>query len=550
MKHILLLMMAVLASLPSWGDGLSSKTLEVLDSLDREVKLDSVYTARRLNELHTFKLNVSQAWLSTDKYLAYKHLAEAYSHLSSDSALAYYHQCYLLAEATGNKVWKQEIAIRSAFVLADRGDNNLALMRLRALGDIKQIYPDLQFSYAMAMMNVYVRVTSTESQLYNARMAQQAWQLYEPYVSKESGYYYLFVKASMVHGDKRQLQADIRNAIARKKQNDADMPVIQMALGNLCQELGESDEAIYWLALSAIGDIRRANKNSSAITMLLAELCRQPDVNLTRVENYARLNSRNIVMFNDVGRSIHLVEVYSQIMDKSQAEITHWKTRHYLLLGVVAALLLASVLLSRKLWLQNKLITKQSKVMESNLMSLEGDLDSRSKDIDRKNQLIDNLAGEQRKFDIILAQQLAVMSKMMNDTNNYKKEMARLISVGQTAAARKLANVSATKEQTSQEFSRVLDQNFLFVHPDFPSRLNDLLVKDEQLPLPVDGVMRPEQRIFALISMGVTDSKAIAEMLGYSIQTVYNYRMKLRRACASDDVKLDDAVAEMYEKKK
>ena len=35
-------------------------------------------------------------------------------------------------------------------------------------------------------------------------------------------------------------------------------------------------------------------------------------------------------------------------------------------------------------------------------------------------------------------------------------------------------------------------------------------------------------RIFALIRLGITESEQISEILGYSVNTVYNYRVRTR----------------------
>jgi DNA-binding CsgD family transcriptional regulator len=51
-----------------------------------------------------------------------------------------------------------------------------------------------------------------------------------------------------------------------------------------------------------------------------------------------------------------------------------------------------------------------------------------------------------------------------------------------------------------------------------------------------DELLNTELRIFALIRLGINDSSQIAEFLRYSVNTIYNYRAKVKnKACVSRD---------------
>ncbi len=47
--------------------------------------------------------------------------------------------------------------------------------------------------------------------------------------------------------------------------------------------------------------------------------------------------------------------------------------------------------------------------------------------------------------------------------------------------------------------------------------------------LPKDALLNTELRIFALIRLGISDSTRIAVLLRYSVQTIYNYRLKMKK---------------------
>ena len=67
----------------------------------------------------------------------------------------------------------------------------------------------------------------------------------------------------------------------------------------------------------------------------------------------------------------------------------------------------------------------------------------------------------------------------------------------------------------------------MVLYPDFVSEFNSLLRPEEQYILE-RGELNNELRIFALIKLGIVDMKQIADFLHYSVQTVYNYKSKVK----------------------
>ncbi len=72
------------------------------------------------------------------------------------------------------------------------------------------------------------------------------------------------------------------------------------------------------------------------------------------------------------------------------------------------------------------------------------------------------------------------------------------------------------------------DSAFLKLYPDFIPNLQNMLAVGEQLaPLP-QGTLNSELRVLAMIKLGETDLRHIADVLNISVATVYNYRSKYR----------------------
>ena len=75
---------------------------------------------------------------------------------------------------------------------------------------------------------------------------------------------------------------------------------------------------------------------------------------------------------------------------------------------------------------------------------------------------------------------------------------------------------------------RTFDEVFLRLYPNFVSEFNSLLEEDGRIELKKDERLNTELRIFALIRLGITDSSKIAALLRYAVNTIYNYRAKVK----------------------
>jgi hypothetical protein len=87
---------------------------------------------------------------------------------------------------------------------------------------------------------------------------------------------------------------------------------------------------------------------------------------------------------------------------------------------------------------------------------------------------------------------------------------------------------NSLKDEELKELFANFDKMFINLFPDFVDQVNSLLSKEEQIVLKKGEVLNTELRIFALIRLGIVDSLEIANFFGYSINTIYNYRTKMK----------------------
>ena len=92
----------------------------------------------------------------------------------------------------------------------------------------------------------------------------------------------------------------------------------------------------------------------------------------------------------------------------------------------------------------------------------------------------------------------------------------------------------------SADFFRVFDTAFLHIYPDFVNRVNELMQDGQKLEPDAPDALSTDLRILAFMRLGMRDSSQIAQMMGYSVNTLYAYRTRLRNQAISKDTFEDD----------
>lgn len=109
-------------------------------------------------------------------------------------------------------------------------------------------------------------------------------------------------------------------------------------------------------------------------------------------------------------------------------------------------------------------------------------------------------------------------------------------------ATRHLFESTALMDAELEDFYNMFDGAFLRLYPDFVEEFNSLLKDEERIVLHKGEMLNTELRIFALIRLGISDSSKIAALLRYSVNTIYNYRAKVKNRAKSGREDFEDRI--------
>ncbi|MDE7394069.1 MAG: hypothetical protein K2M80_06305, partial [Muribaculaceae bacterium] len=79
----------------------------------------------------------------------------------------------------------------------------------------------------------------------------------------------------------------------------------------------------------------------------------------------------------------------------------------------------------------------------------------------------------------------------------------------------------------------LFDDAFLHIYPNFVNQVNDLL--RDPIQLKEGELLNNDLRILAFMRLGLDDTNQVAQILNYSVNTIYAYRNKLRNRAYDRD---------------
>jgi len=281
-----------------------------------------------------------------------------------------------------------------------------------------------------------------------------------------------------------------------------------------------------YLVLSALSDVQLAIKDNASISQLANLLMQEGDVN--RAYEYIRYSLVNIGDYNSRIRSSEVLAIQS-IVDKEYQLRNNKKNKELgtllLVVSILSGLLGISVIYVYKEMKKGQAIGRQLKDINEELSELNRKLSSTNEELKKRNLEVAeaNLIKEE-----YIAYFLDACSSYIVKLDDYRKMVHKKLQHNQHEALFTATRDTTLKEVEFKELYANFDRMFLNLFPDFLLHFNALLLDDEQIVIKKGEVLNTELRIYALIRLGIQDSTKIANFLGYSVNTIYNYRTKMK----------------------
>lgn len=145
------------------------------------------------------------------------------------------------------------------------------------------------------------------------------------------------------------------------------------------------------------------------------------------------------------------------------------------------------------------------------------------------------LSSSTKKLEAYIGNFIALCSNYSSRLESLTKLVGRKIAAGQTDDLLKMINSGKINDEDADTFYSLVDKALLDLYPDFVESINTLLEPDKKIELKPGELLNPELRIYVFIRLGITQSTKIAQILQYSVNTVYTYRNRMRNRAIDRD---------------
>lgn len=488
--------------------------------LDKEIVKFPQYVAQHDKVVADLQERLASATDDAGRYALNFQLYEKYFPFKNDSAVYYLRQCIELA----NRMEQPEKADLCASLMALRCSNTgMYDEALNILSEVK----DHSGTYYRAYAHVYNELA------YYTHLDE----IREKYREKADYYEGLMLQTLPPTDDAVMLAREMRLLNNQQleesmKVNDEWLAMTErgshryalVALYRYLEFKAQEDsvQMMYWLAESALSDVRNGVMDQGSMWEIANQLMLQGDVD--RSYRYINFTSECASIYGSRQRSWQIAPLLSSIAN--QYKEANEQATNKLRLMLVAISVLALCLIGTLFYVNSQ----RKRLSEANHQ-----LSMLNAQLYESNKVKEEYVG---RF-------LRLCSLYIDKMDNFRKRINKMVKNRAYEDLYLVTRGQEFKDKELEELYESFDAAFLHLFPTFVEQFNALLVPEERVTLQKNERMNTILRIFALIRLGVEDSGKIAEFLHYSVNTIYNYRARVKNAALGNREDFERQVREI-----
>jgi len=510
-----------------------SKTQLLRQKLDNLLEQRKALIDNKNKDINRLKKNLTTSENTLKRLQTYEQLFEEYYVFQFDSAMTYLNKGIKLAKETQNTYYYNSNTISKAELLSIGGLYSEAIHEIEQV-DTTGLDKAQHFEYYFSLFRIHTYwadFCNDKTYTPTHRLKAQEYLKKAMPFCDETGKtyeYYLGEYAVFVLNNPQAARAHYVKAIKQLPQNSRFYAMSCFALSGSYGNERNTDKQEEFLLLSSIADIENCTMENFALQNLAMYIFEHNKDELDLAQQYIQTALEDAHFYNNRLRIIEISSKLPVIVSSYQQTLN--QRNKVQMTAIIAISLLLLFLLSAVFY-----IVKQTK-----RLSLQ------QQELQKNNNQLSELNRQQKELNT----QLHDLNALLVDTNRKRERLAKLyidlcakyiarLKKQQTLVKRKIKANQITEllsqlssERLSEEdaatFLSRFDKAFLDLYPDFTEELNSLLLPEGQIQNKSTDELTTEQRIMALIRLGVKESAEIADLLFYSPQTIYNYRSVLK----------------------
>ena len=519
--------------------------------IDEAIAESPRYVAQREARITAARHAYEQA-SGQQKYEEGYRLFELYRPLVSDSAIYFLRECIALAEEQGNHAasvrCRSQLAIRCSNIgLYDEALNILDSIRIgngldkTVLGTYYEAYNNVY-----GELSYYTRLDDMRRH-YQQKEQYYKQLMFENLPATSESCFLRREQAAQAEGKLKEAMAI--NDEWMKTVEPGSHPYALVALYRYIEYKlqGDSTQMMYWLTESVLADIRNAAMDQGSMWELANELMLSGDVD--RASRYISYTSDCANRYGSRQRNWQIAPLLTHIANeyKLQSERTTsqlWGT--VAVISILALLLLGALFFAHRRNTQLHAARNDLKTSNDELAAANNLLASQKDELAALNGQLSMVNGQltesNRVKEEYIGRFMSLCAQYIDKLDNYRKMVNKKMKNKELDELFQISKSTELKEKELEELYENFDTVFLHLFPNFVDDFNALLQPEMQIHPKEENRLTTDIRIFALIRLGFEDSSKIAEFLHYSVNTIYNYRARIKNGALGNREQFENKV--------
>jgi hypothetical protein len=489
----------------------------LLNKLNTVLDKKKEYDAAKIKRIDNLKklLNDDDSPDLNIRYAIYLSLYNEYKSFNYDEAFNYAQKLQQVGHLLKDPAKIATAKVKLGFILLSSGMFKETFDSLRTI-NIHLLADTEKRDYYFLTARTYYDLADFDKEnyytpIYNARAAayiDSGISLCKP---NSFGYLYYNGLKYLKMGNMDKAITNLKLLIAHYPLTDHEFAVTASTLSDIYIRQSDIDSAIILLAPAAMADIRASTKEAAAMLNLAQLLNRQGDPRNAYV--YIRQAMDDAIYYGARQRKLQVSAILPTIAGERINSVEGQRRVLFLYATALTALALTIVIFAVIIYKQLQKLRKADKIILEANHSLQESLDK----LNEADKIKEEYIGYY--FNLI--------SEYINKLEKFKRSVDNKLTTKRFEDIRILVNnINLTKER--EELFINFDKAFLKIFPNFVYEFNKMFDDEHQVKLLPDQLLNTDLRIFALIRLGIHDTEKIANILEYSVNTIYNYKARIK----------------------
>ena len=523
-----------LAGLLALAAGCSRKANPLFSNLDYQMSMSPTYDARKVLNIESLKQLAPGRDGNGDFNILLK-IGEEYSSYQFDSSLTYFQRALYCAQNSGRKedIDLANIRLGSLYTLA--GHFLEAHRTLFERMDSTTVSPSLKGEYYSAIFKYLQDMLGNSgiSDMGNLPDIETIRRSLYANIDPESmKYKEIKVDEYLSRGELERADSINRATMSRMQDSSHDYAIFAWIESLICERLGRSEERMQWLVRSAEADMINSVKDYASLTVIAQSLM---DTDIETSFRYLNRSFNDATFYNAKLRPWQICQSLTQIQEaysRQEASVRRNREKSSIILAVLTAALLVLVYF---------LVRRSNK-----LKAATTELHRKNEEISLKNESLSELNRQISEANSLKEEYIGLFLGILSDDiykrRSFRNTVRNMVKQGKTEEVLRMVSDETTDEEVMRTFYNTFDTTFLALFPTFVEDFNALLSEGSKIYPKKNELLNTELRIYALVRLGIDDSNKIASLLHYSVSTIYNYKVKVKKGALSDKENFEEKV--------